>query len=238
MNFFIQPLTSTSIALENLPSEIQHLLQEIRHKESRSQGVSSLIFVAPCVILLNIIFLTYFWIPDIQQEIQKEASKYIRHTLRNVQAQSQNSSSLPSPVITKEKDAQLPAKIQSSYADIDKLAAEKLELAQRVVELITRARARLDHDLGKVLVLQGDTPELVIGMGGSHGGHGSFTLGGRNPVNQINESLRNAIAGSSGLGLGVGDVLPLSPLAHTDAHRYKSTPENPFLILYYRIKHV
>jgi len=126
--------------LENLPSEIQHLLQEIRHKESRSQ--------------------------DLQQEIQKEASKYIRHTLRSVQAQSQNGTSLPSPIPTKEKDAQLPAKIQASYAEIDKLAAEKLEIAQRVVELITRARARLDHDLSKVLVLQGEAPELA---GGSHG---------------------------------------------------------------------
>jgi hypothetical protein len=172
--------------------------------------------------------------PDIQQEIQKEASKYIRHTLRSVQAQSQNGISLPSPITAKDKDVQLPAKIQSSYAEVDKLAAEKLELAQRVVELITRARARLDHDLGKVLVLQGDAPELANGMGGSHGGlggHGSFSLGGRNPVNQINESLRNAIAGSSGLGLGAGDVLPLSPLAHADAHRHKSTPGNVFLAI-------
>jgi hypothetical protein len=186
--------------LENLPSEIQHLLQEIRHKENRSQ--------------------------DIQQEIQREGSKYIRHTLRNVQAQSQNGASLSSPVATKDKDAQLPARIQASYAEVDKLAAEKLELAQRVVELITRARARLEHDLGKVLVLQGDTPELASGMGGSHG-HGSFTLGSRNPVSQINESLRNAIAGSSGLGLGIGDVLPLSQLAHTDAHRHKKRRLGP-----------
>jgi hypothetical protein len=197
--------------LDNLPSEVQHLLQEIRHKESRSQ--------------------------DIQQEVQKEASKYIRHTLRNVQAQSQSGTPLTSPIPTKEKDAQLPAKIQASYAEIDKLAAEKLELAQRIVELITRARARLDYDLSKVLVLQGETPDAVNGLGISHGslsGHGSFTLGGRNPVNQINESLRNAFAGATGLGvLGAGDVLPLSPIgqaapaAVTDAHRNKKRRLGP-----------
>jgi hypothetical protein len=168
-----------------------------------------------------------FHLLDIQQEIQKEASKYIRHTLRNVQAQAQNGTSVPSPIPTKEKDALLPAKIQTSYAEIDKLAVEKLELAQRIVELITRARARLDYDLSKVLILQGDPPD-VVGLGGSSSGlsgHGSFTLGGRNPVNQINESLRNAIAGSTGLGgLGPGDVLPLSPVgqAAADAHRNKS----------------
>jgi len=149
-----------------------------------------------------------------------------------VQAQSQSGTPLPSPVPTKEKDAQLPAKIQASYAEIDKLAAEKLELSQRVVELITRARARLDHDLSKVLILQGETPEIMNGLGNSPsslGGHNSFTLGGRNPVNHINESLRNAIAGSTGLsGLGP-DVLPLSPVAQAaaaaaDAHRHKSKP--------------
>lgn len=120
-----------------------------------------------------------------------------------------------------------------------------------MVELITRARARLDHDLGRVLVLQGESPDLVSsGLGYGHHGHGigsglgggggSFSLGGRNPVGQINESLRNAFAGSAGLGsvlgLGAGDVLPLSPLAQaaaaaaanaanasSDAHRHKST---------------
>lgn len=105
-----------------------------------------------------------------------------------------------------------------------------MELSQRIVELINRARARLDHDLSKVLILQGDTPEVLGGLGSSPSnlsGHNSFTLGGRNPVNQINESLRNAFAGSAGLGgLGPGDVLPLSPVAQAaaaaDAHRNKS----------------
>lgn len=144
-----------------------------------------------------------------------------------MQAQSQSGTPIASPVPP--KDAQLPAKIQASYAEIDRLAVEKLELAQRIVDLIARARARLDHDLSKVLVLQGETPDVASGLSSAHGslsGHGSFTLGGRNPVNQINESLRNAFAGSAGLGvLGAGDVLPLSPVgqaAAAEAQKYKS----------------
>lgn len=125
---------------------------------------------------------------------------------------------------TKEKDTLIPAKIDAAYVEIDKLAAEKLELAERVVELITRARARLDHDLSKVLVLQGEPPDALSGYAGSAGlGGGSFTLGGRNPVGQINESLRNAFAGSV-VGLGPGDILPLSPVAQAaaDTHKNKS----------------
>ena len=111
------------------------------------------------------------------------------------------------------------AKIEAAYAEIDKLAVEKLGLAERIVELITRARARLDHDVGKVLVLQGEPPDGFSGFGGS-----TFTLGGRNPVGQINESLRNAFAGSV-VGLGPGDVLPLSPVSQavaSDTHKNKS----------------
>lgn len=152
---------------------------------------------------------------EIQQEVQKEASKYVRHTLRTAQSQFQNTPTPPATsAATKEKDALLPAKIQASYAAIDALAAEKLALAQRVVALIARARARLEHDLGRVLVLQGGAPEAaastLAAVSGSGSGSGG-ALGGRNPATQITESLRNAFAGSA--VLGAGDVLPLSPLS-------------------------
>ena len=157
------------------------------------------------------------WV-DLHQEIQKEGSRYVRYTLRNAQTQSP----LASPVLAKEKDTVASAKIDAAYAEIDKLAAEKLGLAERIVELITRARARLDHDVSRVLVLQGEPPDVLSGY--SNLGGGSFTLGGRNPVGQINESLRNAFAGAV-VGLGPGDVLPLSPVAQAaaaDTHKNKS----------------
>ncbi|KZP13443.1 hypothetical protein FIBSPDRAFT_960502 [Athelia psychrophila] len=195
--------------LDNLPSEVQHLLAEIRHKDSRSQ--------------------------DLNQEIQKETSKYVRHTLRALQAPPGTPTPVPPP--TRDKDAQLPAKIAASYAEIDILAAEKVLLSQRVVQLIARARARLENDLGRVLVLQGEAPEAIelakqqargfaavgLGGGGSTGmaaggtGGGSFSLGGRNPVGSINESLRNALSLSS------ADVLPMSASGQStpDGHRKK-----------------
>lgn len=88
----------------------------------------------------------------------------------------------------------------------------------------------MEFDLGKVLVLQGEAPEVVSGLTSAHSaasgggglGGGSFTLGGRNPVNQINESLRNAFAGSGLGGLGPGDVLPLSPVGQAAAELHKN----------------
>lgn len=92
--------------------------------------------------------------------------------------------------------AHLPPKITGSYAEIDRLAGEKLALAQRIVDLLTRTRARLDADLTKVGVLQGDVPEpprpsfapLPLSPD-------PYVVHGRNPVQQISDSLRTALAG-------------------------------------------
>ena len=112
---------------------------------------------------------------ELQQEIQKDGGKYVRHSLKN-----------PGQPLAP-KDSAIPQGIAASYAEIDKLAAEKIALAERLVSLIQRARARLDHDLSKVLVLQGEpAPEIQTSY--------SFGQGSRNPAERITESLRNAIA--------------------------------------------
>ena len=112
---------------------------------------------------------------ELQQEIQKEGGKYVRHSLKN-----------PGQPLAP-KDSGIPQSIATFYAEIDKLAAEKIALAERLVSLIQRARARLDHDLTKVLVLQGEpAPEIQTSY--------SFGQGLRNPAERITESLRNAIA--------------------------------------------
>jgi len=169
--------------LDNLPNEVQHLLTEIKHKESRSQGMFSSCFQYPTIgrylwPLPNtlcddfVTFRTRFWFnsnptQDLQQEIQKETAKYIRHSLRNGTA----------PVST--KDGQIPQKIKDDYAEVDVLADDKFRLTQRIIDLIARARARLDYDLSKVLVLQGDLDPSQ---------QGSYVMTGRNPVQQINEA--------------------------------------------------
>jgi len=100
------------------------------------------------------------------------------------------------------------------------LAAEKVALAEKLIDLISRTRAKLDVDISRVRLLQGEPPELVaaqasasmnmkpaglmsltgIGVGGvSLGTSGmgaveSFGAPGRNPALVISESLRNAMA--------------------------------------------
>jgi len=105
------------------------------------------------------------------QEITKETSRYIRHSLRGGAAPLSN------------KDEQIPQKIDQNYAEVDQLAQEKLKIAERLGFLIQRARTRLDYDLRRVLILQGDDP-----------GQPAYASTSRNPVQEINESLRLAIA--------------------------------------------
>ncbi|KAF8501737.1 hypothetical protein F5888DRAFT_1265033 [Russula emetica] len=155
--------------LDNLPAEVQHLLVEIKHKETKCQ--------------------------ELLLEITKETSRYIRHSLR----------SGATPLST--KDEQIPQKIDQSYTEVDKLAQEKIELAERLGILIQRARTRLDYDLRRVLILQGEDP-----------GQPAFVSTSRNPVQEMNDNLRLAIAESP-------PIIPQPPvvLSTTQAPTQKST---------------
>ncbi|KAI0036470.1 hypothetical protein K488DRAFT_75992 [Vararia minispora EC-137] len=104
-------------SLDNLPQEIAHLLAEIKHKDLRVQ--------------------------EIQQDIQKESQKYVRHSKRE-----------GTPMTP--RDAQIPQKIEEYFRLAEKITDEKIELAQRINALITRTRARLDHDLARVLEISGE----------------------------------------------------------------------------------
>jgi len=163
------------MTLENIPSEVQFLLQELRAKETDSQEILS--------------------------DLTKEAHKYMRHSLRsdNTDPSSKDKDRTPpSPPAEKLKDAQ---------EKLTALSDEKVALASRIVELLSRKRARLEYDLGRVLVLQGETDPAAIFAGaaastpvsvsGLSVGAAGYVLGGRNPAAQINESLRNAFAGGA-----------------------------------------
>ncbi|KAG6918146.1 hypothetical protein DXG01_016335 [Tephrocybe rancida] len=153
-------------SLDNLPNEVNHLLQEIRAKESRAQ--------------------------DLQQEIDKDAAKYIRHSIRaSTSVPSSPSSRAPSP-----KSTALPAKIEAAYTEIDQLSSEKIVLAQTLIDLITRTRARLDSDLAKVRILQGESVDFASALGASLSAIPGLSLGGfpdKTPAAQVSESLRNAL---------------------------------------------
>ncbi|KAI0698563.1 hypothetical protein BC835DRAFT_640979 [Cytidiella melzeri] len=133
--------------LDNLPAEIAHLLAELKHRDTRSQ--------------------------ELLQEIQKEGSKYVRHSLRSAPSQALSA-----------KDTAIPALVQANYDEIDKLCLEKERLAERIAQLVMRAKSRLDCDLNRVLVLQGEADLSV------QAGYYPPTIV-KNPVAQVNEILRN-----------------------------------------------
>jgi len=140
-------------SLDNLPNEVQHLLAEIKHKDIRAS--------------------------ELQQEINKESSKYIRHSLRVSGAQAQALSP---------KDLAIPELVRAHYAEIDKLSDEKIALADRIVRLIARAQVRLEADLQKVMVLQGEEP--VAQPSTSHYSNASS----RTPMTQVLDQLRSAVS--------------------------------------------
>lgn len=206
---FLASSCLAAIALENIPSEVQYLLQELRSKETRSQGtvtIRSIIFPAD--------------IPsELQQEIAKDSQKFIRHALRTEsEATGKDKPSSPPPT----------EKIKQAQQTLSILADEKIALAERIVELLSRKRSRLDHDLGRVLVLQGEpdpaavvsgaAPLMSAGAGGALAGSG-YVLGGRNPAAHINESLRNAFSGAA-------LPAPNAPSAATAGSRTSVTEES------------
>ena len=137
---------------------------------------------------LSFMNLDLTWISELLQEITRETSRYIRHSLRSGAA----------PPNT--KDEQIPQKIDQSYAEVDKLAQEKIQLSERLGTLIQRARTRLDYDLRRVLILQGEDP-----------GQPAFVSTSRNPIQEMNESLRLAIAESSPIVPSPPVVLSAAP---------------------------
>jgi chromatin modification-related protein YNG2 len=124
------------------------------------------------------------------------------------------------------KDEQIPQKIDQGYAEVDNLSQEKMALAERLGVLIQRARTRLDYDLRRVLILQGEDP-----------GQPAFVSTSRNPVQEINESLRLATAEAS-------PIIPTPPvvLSTAQAPTQKSAffrlfvPHEPYIYALYREK--
>ena len=80
--------------------------------------------------------------------ITKETQRYIRHA-----------SKMSGQPLTP-KDADMTNSLNALHAEIDALSAEKIVLAERLVKLFERAMARLQHDLQRILKLQGDEPGL------------------------------------------------------------------------------
>ncbi|KZV62469.1 hypothetical protein PENSPDRAFT_591385 [Peniophora sp. CONT] len=123
---------------------------------------------------------------EIYAEIQKDGQKYVRHSKRDGTPMSA-------------KDGQIPDKVQKLFVEADKLCEEKIKLAERIDALIARTRARLDHDLIKVLKLQGE--EVPPSLSSS-----SYVSTSRSAAQAINESFRAA-------SITLPEALPMTPVA-------------------------
>jgi chromatin modification-related protein YNG2 len=113
--------------------------------------------------------------------------------------------------------AHLPGRISAAYAEIEALTNEKNSIARQIIELLTRTRARLDGDLSKVRILQGESPEdirpsvfpnvapLPSPYGTKRNVGGDSSVIGVGPIIQIGESLRSAA------GVGKSDTIHSMP---------------------------
>ena len=160
---------------------------------------------------------------EIQQNISKDQLKYIKSSLKqssylptNIAGSGEQSANgSPTPNGSNSK-AHLPGRISDAYDEIGALTAEKISIAQQVIELLSRTRARLDVDLAKVRMLQGEPPEDVRPSVSPNVAH-QLTLSspygtkryvgvdtaviGVSPIIQIGESLRTAA------GVGKSDTI-------------------------------
>ncbi|KAJ3817823.1 hypothetical protein EV361DRAFT_510916 [Lentinula raphanica] len=163
-------------SLDYLPHEVKHYLEEIRHKDSRVQ--------------------------ELQQQIDHDSARWIKHSLRG-NTPSQDLSPSPSPSPTSKSTANFPYKIQAGYAEIEKLSNEKLALAEKIINLITRTRNRLDSDINKVRVLQGEAPATesisARALSATPTLSGTPFLGhnGNDAATSLSENLRLALAPST-----------------------------------------
>ncbi|KAH8118399.1 hypothetical protein DFH11DRAFT_1686570 [Phellopilus nigrolimitatus] len=168
-------------SLDNLPNEVQHLLAEIRHKEARAQ--------------------------EIQQEIQRDTTRYIRHGVKSSTLKEGKENGKEKDKDS--KDALIPARVATAYAELDQIADEKIRLAARLVDALTRVNARLDHDLGKVVALSGEQPQeqyevrggYVVGtLPGATGApitlsaNTSASIPATRSVREVQESIRGSLA--------------------------------------------
>ncbi|TFK18871.1 hypothetical protein FA15DRAFT_674959 [Coprinopsis marcescibilis] len=152
-------------SIDNLPMEVTHILQEIKHRDVKAQ--------------------------ELQTEIDKDSARYIRYSLR------QPTSASPISGEASLKSTLIPSKIAAAYEEIQALAGEKQELAQKLIELMQRTRTKLDIELNKVRVLQGEPVETYASLSTPIKVVPAFSPSSesfKNPVSAVTESLRNALA--------------------------------------------
>jgi len=166
--------------IDNLPKEVEHLLDEIKLKDQKCQ--------------------------ELLQNVARDQARYVKSALKSVSSSSfstlglngqKSASPTPTPTGTNSK-THLPGRIASAYAEIAVLNDEKIVLAQSLINLLSLSKARLDVDLVKVKTLQGEdnrassSSQLTQFHPASSFEKRPEAISGISTVVQINQSLRNA----------------------------------------------
>ena len=222
--------------LDNLPNEVQHLLQEIKIKDQQCQGK----YLSH---KYKILFFTG-GMTEIQRNIAKDQSKYIKSSLKQSSHLPTNStgsgdqSANGSPTSNDSNSkAHLPGRISVAYAEIEALTTEKISIARQIIELLSRTRARLDGDLSKVRILQGEPPDDFrpsvspnvahqLTLSSPYGtkryvGNDTAVIG-VSPIIQIGDSLRTAA------GVGKSDTIHSMPPSGPGYNKSKSLSFSSF----------
>jgi hypothetical protein len=166
------------------------------------------------------------------QEVQKETTRYIRHALKSSNG-SKDAKENGKEKDTKDKDALIPARVAALHTEIEQLSRDKIALANRLVNLLTRVNARLDHDLAKVMVLSGEQPTeqyevkggYVVGVtpiapsASTSSIPSASAMGGfgrANAAEKVSESLRAALA---------NEVAPISAVVAASPSASSAPPQ-------------
>jgi len=160
-------------------------------------------------------------VTELLNEASTYQAKYIKSALKTPSPSmgstgNKSATGSPTPTVSGNSKAHYPARIAEAYAEIDLLNNDKIVLANRLVNLLTLTRARLDADLTKVRTLQGESIDDIRAASLAAGGQLAISMPqpikrsegsllSSNTVVQINESLRNATSAMQ------DNILPLSP---------------------------
>lgn len=187
-------------SLDNLPNEVQHILHEISHLERKCQ--------------------------DLQAEIARDQRRYIRDVVRpssvslSLSPGAELIGALNGTSGATSPKTHLPPRIALAYAEVDGLSAEKIQLAERLIQLLTRTQTRLDADVIQVRTLQGESMADI-----------------RRSALPLNSRLEPSISGNLSAAAQVGDSLrkvlegvspsdPTTPFALTPPATSISAPPN------------
>ena len=122
---------------------------------------------------------TLHYLLDLQRELQRKSQNYVRSMLTGA---------------APNKDMDKSARNVDEWLQIETLADEKVQFANRLVELLSKACSRLDVDLNRII----GSGQLDQVLGGVADVSNSLLFGGRPGFDKMQDGLRAALATPDG----------------------------------------